>query len=64
MRRYVLISGLFFALLAALQLVRFLLRWPVVVAGVTIPIWISLVAALIVGSLASWAFSVRSHTVA
>ncbi|MGH7603192.1 MAG: hypothetical protein ACRENK_04245 [Gemmatimonadaceae bacterium] len=61
MRRYILISGLFFTLLAAVQLIRFLLRWPVVVAGVTIPIWCSLIAALIVGSLATWAFRVRSQ---
>jgi len=63
MRQYVLISGLFFTLLAAVQLIRFILRWTVVVAGVTIPIWISLIAALIVGSLAAWAFRVRSRTV-
>lgn len=60
MRRYVLVSGLFFTLLTLAQLIRFLMQWPVVVAGVTIPTWLSLIAALIVGSLAVWAFRVRS----
>ena len=60
MRRYVLVSGVFFTLLTLVQLMRFLMQWPVVVAGVTIPAWLSLIAALIVGSLAVWAFRVRS----
>ena len=60
MRRYVLVSGVFFTLLTLVQLIRFLMQWPVVVAGVVIPSWLSLVAALIVGSLAVWAFRVRS----
>jgi hypothetical protein len=60
MRRYVLVSGVFFTLLTLVQLIRFLMQWPVVVAGVTIPTWLSLIAALIVGSLAVWAFRVRS----
>lgn len=61
MRRYVLVSGLFFTLLAAVQLTRFLLQWPVLVAGVTIPTWVSLIAALILVALAMWAFRVRSR---
>jgi len=60
MRRYVLVSGVFFTLLTLVQLIRFLMQWPVVVAGVVIPTWLSLIAALIVGSLAVWAFRVRS----
>ena len=61
MRRYVLISGVFFTLLTLVQVIRFLMQWPVVVAGVVIPTWLSLIAALIVGSLAVWAFRVRSR---
>ena len=60
MRRYVLVSGVFFTLLTLVQLIRFLMQWPIVVAGVVIPSWLSLIAALIVGSLAVWAFRVRS----
>lgn len=61
MRRYVLVSGLFFTLLTLVQLMRFLMQWPVVVAGVVIPTWLSLIAAVIVGSLAVWAFRVRTR---
>lgn len=61
MRQYVLVSGLFFTLLGVVQLIRFLLQWPVVVAGVSIPTWVSLIAALILASFATWAFRVRSR---
>ena len=63
MRQYVMISGLFLTLLALVQLTRFLLQWPVVVDGVSIPTWLSLIAAIICGALATWSFRVRSRTV-
>ena len=56
MRRYEAISGSFLALLAVLQLTRLVLRWPVQVAGVAIPLWASALAALITAGLALWAF--------
>lgn len=56
MRRYVLVSGAFFALLTGVQVLRFLRHWPVRVANVDVPVWASGVAALIAGSLAFWAF--------
>jgi hypothetical protein len=59
MHRYVVVSGLFLALLACLQLLRLILRWPVTVAGIDIPLWVSAVAALIAGTLAIWAFRAR-----
>jgi hypothetical protein len=59
MHRYVVVSGLFLALLACMQLLRLGLGWRVTVAGVEIPLWASAVAALIAGSLAVWAFRVR-----
>jgi hypothetical protein len=61
MRRYVLVSGLFLSLLAGAQLLRLLMRWPVRVATVDVPLWISGVAAIIAGSLAMWAFRVRTR---
>ena len=61
MHRYVLVSGLFLVLLACVQLLRLILRWEVTVAGVEIPLWASAVAALILGSLALWAFRVRGR---
>lgn len=62
MRQYLIVSGLFFALMTVVQLTRFVLRWSLVVDGVSIPTWLSLIAAIIVGALAIWAFRVRSRT--
>ena len=41
-----------FALLALLQLARVLLGWTVVVNGFAVPIWASVIAAVIAGGLA------------
>ena len=60
MRRYTLVSGLFLTLLTCIQLVRLVLRWPVRVAGIEVPLWVSGIAAVIVGSLAIWAFRARA----
>jgi hypothetical protein len=62
MQLYVRVSGVFFALLAAVQLTRALLGWPVQVAEVTIPVWVSGLACLIVGSFAVWAWRVAHRT--
>ena len=61
MRRYSLVSGLFLSLLTCVQLLRVILRWPVRVANVDVPVWVSVLAAVIVGSLAIWAFRARAH---
>ena len=61
MRRYVTMSGVFFILLAGVQLLRLALQWPVNVAGKDIPLWPSGLAALIVGTFAIWSFRVRSR---
>ena len=47
MKRYELASGIFFTLLALVQLTRILLAWPVQLAGIQIPIWVSAVACFI-----------------
>lgn len=62
MRRYELVSGIFFTILALAQLTRAVLGWPVQVAGFTVPIWVSGVAFLIAGSLAMWAFRSASRS--
>jgi hypothetical protein len=56
MRRYVQVSGLFFSLLAIVQLTRLLLQWPVQVASVNVPLRASALAALVTASFAAWAF--------
>jgi hypothetical protein len=63
MRRYALVSGCFLALLACVQIARVVMRWPVRVAGVDVPLWPSMLVALIVGSLAIWGFRVRANDV-
>ena len=54
MRRYELTSGIFLLALAAVQLTRILREWPVQVAGVSIPLWPSIIAVLVAGSLGIW----------
>ena len=61
MRRYTLVSGLFLVVLTCVQIVRVVLRLPLRVAGFDIPVWFSVIAALVVGSLAIWAFRVRAR---
>ena len=61
MRRYALVSGLFLTLVTCAQLLRLILRWPVRIATVDVPLWVSGVAVLIAGSLAVWAFRVSSR---
>jgi hypothetical protein len=56
MRRYEQVSGAFFSLLAIVQLTRAVLGWPIQVATMTVPVWASVVAFLIAGSFAIWAF--------
>jgi len=56
MRRYELVSGAFFSLLALVQLTRVVLGWSVHVATVAVPVWASVLACLVAGSFAVWAF--------
>ena len=63
MRRYELVSGAFFSLLALVQLTRVALGWPVQAAAATVPVWASILTCLTAGSLAVWAFrSARDAT--
>jgi hypothetical protein len=59
MRRYEQVSGALFCLIAALQLTRFLLHWPVQVADVAVPLWASLLACFVASAFAIWAFRAR-----
>jgi hypothetical protein len=62
MRRYEVVSGAFFSLLAIVQLTRVALGWPVHVAGVTVPVWASVLACLVAGSFAVWGFRTSRGT--
>lgn len=50
------------ALIAILQLARFALGWEVSVNGVAIPLWFSLVAAIVLGGLALMLWRERKVT--
>src|SRR5438445_86558 len=56
MRRYHQVSGAFFCLLAAVQLTRVILRWPVQIADMAVPLWASVLASLVTLAFAIWAF--------
>ena len=56
MRRYQQVSGVLFAVIALAQLSRALLGLPAQVGSFSIPIWFSIVASLVTGGLAIWAF--------
>jgi ABC-type spermidine/putrescine transport system permease subunit II len=46
------IAAVLLALIASLQLLRFLLRWEVIVQGVMVPVWVSGIACVIAGAIA------------
>ena len=56
MRSYQLVSGVLFALIAVAQLTRSILGLPALVGSMAIPVWWSVVAFPVTGSLALWAF--------
>jgi hypothetical protein len=62
MPRYENVSGVFFALIALAQLMRAILRLPVQIGGLMIPVWFSFIAAAITGGLAIWAFQSRTRS--
>lgn len=57
--RYVVVSGVIFAFMALAQLLRAINQMPVHVDGVEIPVWTSWVAAVLAGSMCTWAFASR-----
>ena len=53
MKPFSTIAVLVFALVALLQLLRFILGWEVVVNGISIPLWASAIAFLVAAGLAA-----------
>ena len=56
LRAYLRLSGAIFAIVALGHAARLLFRWHVVLAGWTVPMWLSWVAITVAGFLALWAF--------
>jgi len=54
-KKYVVVSGVLFAVIAVIQAVRALNQWPVQVADFDVPVWVSWVAMAVAGSLGMWA---------
>jgi hypothetical protein len=55
MKAYLTFSGTLFTILALLHLTRLFAHWPAVIAGRTVPIWVSAVGFLVAGGLGLWA---------
>ena len=53
MKPFTTLSVLFLALIAVLQLVRFIFAWPITIEGTSIPVWASAIAFVIAGLLAT-----------
>lgn len=62
MRRYALVSGTFLAIIAVAHLIRAAMRWPIVIADVSLPVWCSLAAFVVTGGLALWGFREAGRT--
>ena len=58
-RRYTVVSGLIFGIIAVLQLARALMQVPVHVGAFDVPVLASWIAALVAGGLCLWAFHSR-----
>ena len=58
-RRYTVVSGLIFGIIAVLQLARALMQVPVHVGAFEVPVLASWIAALVAGGLCLWAFQSR-----
>jgi hypothetical protein len=56
MRAYLRISSLFFALLTIVHLLRLVWGWPLLIAGRPLPVFASLIAVAITGSMMVWAW--------
>ena len=54
--KYVVVSGAIFGAVAAAHVVRALYEWPVRIASLDIPVWVSWVAVVVAGGLCAWAF--------
>ena len=57
--RYVVVSGVIFGFIALAQLLRAVNQVPAQVGSFEIPVWVSWVAAILAGSMCTWAFASR-----
>ena len=62
MTTYIRVSATVFTLVAVLQAVRVLREWPLAIAGYTVPVSASIVAALFAAALAAWGWATSRGT--
>ena len=53
MKPFTTLTVLFLALIAVVQLVRFIFAWPITIEGTSIPVWARAIAAVVAGLLAT-----------
>jgi hypothetical protein len=53
MKPFTTLTVLFLALIAILQVVRFVFAWPIMIEGTAVPVWASAIAAIVAGGLAT-----------
>jgi hypothetical protein len=61
-RTYYLISGIIFACVSLAHLVRVVQGWPVNIAHIDIPVYVSVCGCIIPGLMAIWAFRLYNKT--
>ena len=61
MRPYLLLSGVIFAVVALLHLLRLVYSWPAQLGAWTMPMGFSWIGLLAAGTLAAWAFSLSAR---
>jgi hypothetical protein len=52
MKPFTTVAAVFLAIVALMQLLRFVLAWPITIDGFAVPVWASAVAFLVAGGLA------------
>ena len=57
MNAYVKVSATVFSIVSLVQILRVVRGWPLDIAGMSIPVSASIVAALVAGALAAWGWS-------
>ena len=58
-KTYAVVTGIIFLLIALLHLLRLLYGWEAIIAGWSVPDWVSVVALMIAGYLAYEGFRLR-----
>jgi hypothetical protein len=56
MRAYVHITGVIFGIVTLAHVLRLIMGWPIQLAGLVIPVWMSWPGILLAGTLCVWAF--------